>query len=361
MANYKIPNNRIKIIDPDKTEHHMNLQRIISDDNYKTDKIKRILKRAAVATAIGISIFLVSKSLKAEEVSTDLVSVNQVSVSSEQSQHVINYSTSNFDRNSSNPLNSTVNKIVNESKEIMNNALNIQSKKETNTKIQNELNELDCKLGNNSKKYYMNEISKCLSSNNKDYVTNAITELLNEDIILSKEVRNKIANLVLYADEFDYNNIMEVIKMHKIGEAVPSIIKRLESDSNGLDPMFNYSIPALGVFAVKGDWNAINTLLSILKNNPDEDIKSLAAACLIHVDKNVMPEIIQFYKSISEEKRVDFIGEMQRFRAFDIDMNNMTYNEKAVFSRIIQLLNIEKSKEVRKELEISKPSIFEDL
>ncbi|MEM3369895.1 MAG: hypothetical protein QXE90_03545 [Candidatus Micrarchaeia archaeon] len=360
MTSYKIPNNRIKIIDPDKTEHHMNLQRIISDENYKTDKIKRMLKKAAVATAIGISIFLVSKSLKAQEViSTNSISVNQVSVSSEQSQSVINYSTSNFDRNLSNPLNSTVNKIVDKSKEIMNNAMNVLSKKETTTQIQKDA--LDCKLGDNSKKYAMNEISKCLSSENEDYVTNAITELLNKDIVLSKEVRNKIANLVLHADEFDYSRIMEVIKMHKIGEAVPSIIKRLKSDSNGPDPMFNDSIPALGVFAVKGDWNAINTLMSILKNNPDEDIKSLAAACLIHVDKNVMPEIIQFYKSINEEKRVDFIGEMQRFRAFDIDMNNMTYNKKTVFSRIEQLLKMEKSKEVREELEISKPYIFENL
>ncbi|MEM4134153.1 MAG: hypothetical protein QXO35_01675 [Candidatus Micrarchaeia archaeon] len=350
MTNYKLPNNRIKIIDPDKTEHHLNLKRILSDENYKTDKIKRILKRAAVATAIGMSLLLVSKSLKAEEVSTNLVSVDQVSVSSE--------STSNFDRNSSNPLNSTVNKIVDKSKEIMNNAMNVLSKKETTTQIQKDA--LDCKLGDNSKKYAMNEISKCLSSEKKDDVTNAITELLNKDIVLSKEVRNKITNLVLHADEFDYSRIMEVIKMHKIVEAVPSIIKRLESVSNGSDPMFNDSIPALGVFAVKGDWNAINTLMSILKNNPDEDVKSLAAACLIHVDKNVMPEIIQFYNSISEEKRIDLIREMQIFRAFDIEMNGIIYNKNAVFSRIEQLLKFEESRIVGEELKTAKPLIFEN-
>ncbi|MEM3945122.1 MAG: hypothetical protein QW054_01555 [Candidatus Micrarchaeia archaeon] len=358
MTNYKIPNNRIKIIDPDKTEHHLNLKRILSDGNYKTDKIKRILKRATVATAIGISIFFVSKSLKAEEVSTSSVSVNQVTVSSEQAQPVISYSTSNFNRNSNSSLNSIVNKIVNESKEIINSTLSIQSKKETDSKIQND--ELNCKLGDNSKKYNMNEISKCLSSKKGDDISNAIMELLNEDIVLSKEVRNKIANLVLYADEFDYSRIMEVIKMHKIYEAVSSIIKRLNSDSNGPDPMFNDSIPALGVFAVKGDWNAINTLMSILKNNPDEEIKILAAACLINVDKNVMPEIIKFYQSLNEEKRIAFIRKMQVFRAFDIEMNDLSYNEKVVFSRIEQLLKLEKSDIVRKELEISKPIFFEN-
>lgn len=356
MANYRIPNGRIKIIDPDRTEHYMNLQKIASDENYKTNKIRRILKRAAVATAIGISIFLVSKSLKAEEaISTNSVSINQVSVSSEQSQS-ITYSTSSLEISTSNSLNATINKMVNKGKDVINSAMGFASKKEKTNQIQKET--LNCK-DDNTKKYDMNQISKCLSSENEDDVAEAIMQLLNKNAVPNREVRKKVSDLVLYADEFDYGRLMEVIKSHKIDEAVPSIIKRLKSDSNGPDPMFNDSIPALGVFAVMGDWNAINTLLSILKTNPDEDIKTLTAACLIHVDKNVMPEILAFYKFTDEEKRMSFIRKMQVFRAFDIEMNNLSYNKRAVFSRIEQLLKIEKSETIREELEISKPFSFE--
>ncbi len=356
MTNYKVPNGRVKIIDPDRTEHYMNLQKIASDENYKTNKIRRILKRAAVATAIGISIFLVSKSLKAEEaISTDSVSINQVSVPSEQSQSSITYSTSSLDISTSNSLNTTINKIVNKSKDVINSAIGFASKKEKTNQIQERLN---CK-DDNTEKYDMNEISKCLSSKNEDDVAEAVMQLLNKNAVPNREVRKKVSDLVLYADDFDYGRIMEVIKSHKIDEAVPSIIKRLKSDSNGPDPMFNDSIPALGVFAVMGDWNAINTLLSILKTNPDEDIKTMAAACLIHVDKNVMPEILAFYKFTDEEKRMSFIRKMQVFRAFDIEMNGLSYNKRTVFSRIEQLLKIEKSETIREELEISKPFSFE--
>ncbi|MCX8202229.1 MAG: hypothetical protein N3G74_00235 [Candidatus Micrarchaeota archaeon] len=327
MAIYKINNNRVKDIDPEKSEHHMNITKVQVERMETKEKIKRFVKRAAVATAIGASIFVLSKSLKAEDA---IVSSQPAVIQSTETAlpaTAIKESTTT----------SIIKKISN--------LLSIKPKVE------------ECVISDNkenNKKYTMQEILVCLSSQNEVHVSNAISELFNREIVLNRAVRSKIAELVLSADLFEYPRIMEITKIHRIDEAIPNIIKRLNSDSAALDPMFNDSLPALGFFAVKGDWNAINKLLEIVRTNPDDDVRALTAACLLYIDKNVMQDVINAYNSLPENKRDEFIKHVIKIYGFDLWPNKVHLNKETFNKRIDALKRIEKNDSLISNLENAK-------
>jgi hypothetical protein len=111
--------------------------------------------------------------------------------------------------------------------------------------------------------------------------------------------------------------------------------------------MWRESIDTLGVFAVRGNWNAINGLLKILKENPDPYIQANAAAVLLFVNKNVMPDILNFYRNASVEAREELAKRATTFGVFELDMENNPYNKGVVKNRLNQLVRIEKDNDVK--------------
>lgn len=218
--------------------------------------------------------------------------------------------------------------------------------------------EFKCDLSNvdsfNPKnKAHIEAIYKCFCSNKKEDISNAIgilSSIEKDERIKDVSIRSRLKDLVLVVDSFDYFYLMNIVKHNDITEAVPNIIKRIKSES--IDPIYIDSIQALGIFAVKGDWNAINELIRILNENPHENARAMAAAVLIFVNKHVMPDVYKFYTSIDKEKRNEIVREMIKFKAFELDSYAIqSYNKEIVSQRVKRLIEFEKDEETKELLE----------
>lgn len=344
---------RMKAIKPDETQHYKNILKIEKEKEMRS-RIKTIAKKIAIGTAAAM--LFAAKALKAEGPMISSQPATLVSSSTIRSQ----------------PLNLEISTQTKKEEVQFISSDNITNINIMNTRSEKKLNEKsnhnklkvegkqdkyeELKINDNYKNVSsQSEILSCLSSNDESCISNYISRLLDDEMAITTAVRHKIKDLVLTLDPFYYPLLMEVIKMHKIDEAVPNIIKRLglrdesvqsdQADINISTQFFESSVYALGVFAVKGDWNAINSLLEILEKSKNNENKAVVAAILLYVDKNVMQEIKSFYKTADEETRSKFARTAIMFQKFDLELNS--FNSNKVIKRLESLESIEQNSEIK--------------
>ena len=269
------------------------------------------LKRIAIGTGIGLTLVFGYKYLKAEDIMKSSTQQTQVEAVS----------------------NSTVS---------LNPQIATIPKPEQNCNLSEDEN------------YYKRPVNKmellsCLNDKDVSNVTDVlllISRQENKDKFRKKEFEDAVVKC-LYGDPFSHTYAFRAIVNQDYHSAVSVLVKNFDK----FDPFaIEGAVYTLLHFSLKGEWNAINKLIS-LSSSQDETTRIYAMSALLFIDKNVMPTFIEQYNKENSETRFEIIKHIEMYRFFYINdyfsEEEMSKIRELLNKRLGSLLKFEKDKEVR--------------
>jgi hypothetical protein len=269
------------------------------------------LKRIAIATGIGLTLVFGYKYLKAEDIMKSSTQQTQVGAVS----------------------NSTVS---------LNPQIATIPKPEQNCNLSEDEN------------YYKRPVNKMevLSCLNDIDASNVISALLfiskgkNKNIFGTKEFEDVVVKL-LYRDPFLHPYVFRAIANQNYNSAVPVLVKDFDKIGSSA---IEEAVYVLLHFSLKGDWNAINKLIS-LSSNENETVRIHAMSALLFIDKNIMPFFIEQYNKENSETRFEIIKHADILYFFYIKdyfrEDEVSKIRELLNKRLSNLLRFEKDEKVR--------------
>lgn len=199
----------------------------------------------------------------------------------------------------------------------------------------------------------------------EDKIIDTLSLLMRYMIPMNTAMKKRIVELmdstIEKRDYFSLHYYFEVIKMYEMREAMPSIInlikmfgvlenKRVTQRTEFYpfdEHVLETAIQTLGIFSLKEDWNAINTLIELLKSQNDE-ARINAVATLIFVNKHVDDGVIRTYQHENAENRLATSRKMLTFYSFELKEKKLLgKKEKEIIKeRINSLMKVEKNQEI---------------
>ncbi len=307
-------------------------------DRYRDRAYKRnkAFKRIAIGTGIAFSLIFGWKTLKAEGImdsaSTDAAQVS-TSISEAKEELVIR----------DNPFSSQA-KDRSESKLAEKQTIFLpKSDAEVLTSSKQIAITGKCKL---SKEDFEREVIageklySCLFDADENHVVSALLAISNNkyrrDYGLEKKIASRLVQIIEARDEYGFlhSHAIMVARNKGIYQVVPVIIKSFDYMSSIAK---DEAVQTLGMFARKNDWNSINMLLRLVRDE-DESVRAQAMASLLFVNKNVADSIrtqlrkensetkcqvcrnaayvfVELEDSMSEEQTLNFLSKVNQIKA----------------------------------------------
>jgi hypothetical protein len=280
------------------------------------------LKRIAIGTGIGLTLVLGYKYLKAEDIMKSSTQQTQVEAVS----------------------NSTFS---------LNPQIAIIPKPEQNCNLSKDENYYKRPLN-------MMEVLSCLNDKDVSNVTDAlllISRQENKDKFRTKEFEDVVVKC-LSRDPFLHPYVFRAIANQNYNSVVPVLVKNFDKIGSSA---IEEAIYVLLHFSLKGDWNAINKLIS-LSSNQDETTRIYAMSALLLIDKNVMPTVIEQYNKENSETRFEIIKHADIFYHFYIKDYFREYEvskiRELLNKRLSNLLKFEKDEKVREIIQSIHGAVF---
>jgi hypothetical protein len=224
--------------------------------------------------------------------------------------------------------------------------------------------EQNCNLSEDEN-YYKRPVNKmkvlsCLNDKDVSNVTHAlllISRQENKDKFRTKEFEDAVVKC-LYKDTFLHTYAFHAIVNQDYNSAVPVLVK----DFDKIDPFdIEEAVYTLLHFSLKGDWNAINKLIS-LSSSQDETTRIYAMSALLFIDKNVMPIFIEQYNKENSETRFEIIKHKDILYFFYIKdyfrEDEVSKIRELLNKRLSNMLKFEKDEKVREIIQSIHGAVF---
>lgn len=187
----------------------------------------------------------------------------------------------------------------------------------------------------------------CLFDADEDNVMSAISAVGHDSYRRNAVLENKIVSRIIQIleardeDGFLHAAAARAVKRKKMHKAIPAMIKSFGAMNNSAK---EDAVDALGMFARGNDWNSINMLVNILKDE-EGDMRAHAMANLVFVNKNVMDAVKLHLRMEDKETRSVFCRDM--LYLYVENEHSLSPEElDAFFGRIGQIRQGEKDKDV---------------
>ena len=308
----------------------------------RAEKRSIALKRAAAGAGIALSLLFGWKSLKAEGImvpngAASSESSSAVSVSLEQSEPQ--------------PMRDSPSSEIGESTETEKAEIRPESPRQPKQiAIQGmcELSEAEFE----KERLDGEKVYACLFDSDEDNAMSALSAVgrnsYKRDLNLENKIVLRVIQILEARDEYGFlhSSAARAVMKKRMHRAIPALIKSFGT--------MNYSakedaVEALGMFARENDWNSINMLIRLLKDE-DEGTRAHAMANLVFVNKNVMDAVKIQLRAENQEMRSVFCRNLI-YLYVETESYLSPGDSELLFSRISEIKKGEKSKDVLKCLE----------